>query len=186
MTARRRAVFLDRDGVLNRKAPEGDYVKNPGELELLPGAGGAVARLRAAGLAVVVVSNQRGVARGLMDARDLAAVTEALVTRLESAGGAPDAFYYCTHDEHEGCPCRKPRPGLLLRAASEQDLELGASWMVGDRETDVLAGRAAGCRTVLVGGNPGRGLALEDSSADVLAADLRDAASRILAEHPSP
>ena len=168
----RPAVFLDRDGVINCKAPEGDYVKTPAELELLPGVARAIADLREAGYLVLVVSNQRGVARGLMTEDDLEAVTAAMMGPLVAEGGAPDGVYYCIHGKEVGCPCRKPRPGLLLAAAEDRAVDLERSWMVGDRESDVVAGRAAGCRTILVGGAEG--------TADVHADDLEEAVGRIL------
>lgn len=182
MAATRPAVFLDRDGVLNRKMPEGDYVKRPEELEILPGAGRAIERLRAAGFVVLVVTNQRGVARGLMSPEDLFAVTETLWAGLAADGQAPDGQYACLHDKADRCGCRKPAPGMLLAAADERGLDLGRSWMVGDRESDIAAGVAAGCRTVLVGGDPGSGLRAEESAADGHARDLEEAAALILAE----
>lgn len=174
------AVFLDRDGVLNRKAPEGDYVKSPKELDLLPGAAEAVARLNRSGLPVVVVTNQRGVARGLMSAEDLTAVHSTLERRLVSAGARLDRIMSCTHGSEESCGCRKPRPGLLLQAAAELRLDLERSWMVGDRGSDILAGREAGCHTILVGPLTSPGGEAADL-ADDLADDLTGAVDIILA-----
>src|SRR5581483_4794961 len=111
----RPAAFLDRDGVLNRRPPPHDYVRSAEALELLPGVAGAVDALRAAGFATVVVSNQRGLARGLLTPETLAAIER----RLAEAGVRIDAYYYCPHDLADGCDCRKPAPGLLLRAAAE-------------------------------------------------------------------
>lgn len=146
MAALRPAVFLDRDGTLNRPAAPGEYVRTPDELELIPGAAHAVGLLRRAGYLCVVVSNQRGVALGLMTEDDLAAVD----ARLHELGGGLDASYYCTHSIGSGCGCRKPEHGLLLRAAEELGIDLRASWMVGDSHADEQAGRAAGCRTLRV------------------------------------
>ena len=133
----RRAVFLDRDGVLNRQRP-GDYVKSPAELELLPGVEEAVSRLREAGLLAVIISNQQGVGKGLFTGADLDAVTEKLRRSVPL-----DAVYYCPHLASDGCPCRKPAPGMILRAAAELNIDLRASAMVGDSLSDLLAARAA-------------------------------------------
>jgi D-glycero-D-manno-heptose 1,7-bisphosphate phosphatase len=148
----RPAAFLDRDGVINRKAPEGDYIKSPRELELLPGVAEAIAQLNRSGWPVVVITNQRGVARGLMTGADVDEVHQALQTRLGEVGASIEGFFVCPH-HRDSCDCRKPKPGLLLRAAEELGLELGRSWMIGDRESDVQAGLAAGCRTIRLEGN---------------------------------
>ena len=171
---RYRTVFLDRDGTLNVKAADGEYVTAPDALVLLPGAAGAVRRLNDAGLRVVLVSNQRGVGRGLMSPADLDAVQHRLRCMLAAAGARLDAAYLCPH--LGGCECRKPRPGLLLRAAAElPGLRLDAAVTVGDAESDVAAGRAAGTATVRIG-PPGTATA-----ADALVADLAAAVDWILA-----
>jgi D-glycero-D-manno-heptose 1,7-bisphosphate phosphatase len=139
------AVFLDRDGTLNRPADPGEYVCHPGALELLDGVADAVGLLRAAGYVCVVVSNQRGVGLGKMSEQQLTAVDDRLHELVDI-----DASYYCTHDLEQHCPCRKPRAGLLMRAASELKIDLARSWMIGDSDTDVAAGRSAGCRTIKV------------------------------------
>jgi D-glycero-D-manno-heptose 1,7-bisphosphate phosphatase len=140
-----RAVFLDRDGTLNRPAAPGEYVSDPQALELLGGAAEAVQLLRAAGFACVVVSNQRGVALGKMTEQQLSAVDQRLHELVDL-----DASYYCTHDLETACACRKPSPGLLVQAASELNLDLARSWMVGDSDTDVEAALEAGCRPIKV------------------------------------
>jgi histidinol-phosphate phosphatase family protein len=141
-------VFLDRDGVINFKAPEGDYIESWDRFEFLPGAVEAVGRLRAAGLRVVVVTNQRGVALGRMTAADVEGIHEAMV----AAGVEVDRVYYCPHDEGQ-CDCRKPGTGMLERAAREvPGVALGRSAaIVGDSETDMQAGRALGLVLVKVG-----------------------------------
>ena len=145
MTSRKRpAVFLDRDGVLNYN--RSDYIKSPDELVMIPESAAAVGRLCAAGWPVFLISNQAGIARGVMTA-DLDAVTGRLVRTLAEAGGALDAVYYCRHHPDAGCDCRKPRPGMLLRAAEEHGLDLKQSFFIGDNPTrDVQAGAAAGRR----------------------------------------
>ena len=141
-------VFLDRDGVINVKPPEGEYVESWDDFEWLPGALDAVGRLRAAGLRVVVVTNQRGVALGRMSA----ASVEDIHARMIDAGLEVDRVYYCPHHSGE-CDCRKPRPGMLERAAREvPGVSLGRSAaMVGDSESDMEAGRAVGAVLVKVG-----------------------------------
>jgi histidinol-phosphate phosphatase family protein len=141
----RAAVFLDRDGTLNRPPAVGEYLRDPGELQLLAGAAEAVALLRRAGYVCVVVSNQRGVALGLMSEQQLAAVDARLHELVDL-----DRSYYCIHGLEDGCECRKPRPGLLIRAAEDLHLDLARSWMIGDSDIDGEAGRRAGCRTLKV------------------------------------
>ena len=145
------AVFLDRDGTLNVKAPEGDYVKGPDELELLPGAAAAVAELNSARIPVLLVTNQRGIALGRMTASDVDRVHERLALRLGEAGGRLDGIYICPHDSGT-CDCRKPLPGLFLQAAADHpEIDLSRAVMVGDSLSDVQAAAAAGVRGYLVG-----------------------------------
>jgi len=145
-----RAVFLDRDGVLNERPPEHEYVRSAAGFRWLPGAPEAVAAITGAGFRPIVVSNQRGIARGLLTWETLAEIEELIRARLPNVGVQGIAFYYCPHDVDEGCSCRKPEPGLILRAAEEHEIDLRASVMVGDSWHDVEAGRRAGCRTVLL------------------------------------
>jgi len=169
------AVFLDRDGTINDKVATGQYVVSAAELRLLPGASGAIRRLNDAGLRVVVVTNQRGVARGHMTMPDVDAVHQALTKELETVGARIDAIYVCPHDECS-CQCRKPLPGLLLQAAAEHPgLDLAQSVMVGDSESDVECAHAAGARAVLIG-PPGTA-----SSADVVCSDLASAVDHVIA-----
>jgi D-glycero-D-manno-heptose 1,7-bisphosphate phosphatase len=169
----RRAVFLDRDGTLNRAARPGEYIRAAYEVELLGGAATAVAHLARAGYLCVVVSNQRGVALGDMTKEDLHAVDARLRDLVATGGAELNASYYCTHGLDDGCDCRKPEPGLLMRAARELDIELAASWMVGDSATDAEAGARAGCRTLRV--RPVDG-ALLAAAQTILADDQRKAA----------
>jgi D-glycero-D-manno-heptose 1,7-bisphosphate phosphatase len=141
-----RAVFLDRDGTLNRPPAKGEWLRAPDQVELLRGAAHAVGMLRRHGYLCVVVSNQRGVALGLMTEGELADVD----VRVRELIGGFDASYYCTHAIGDGCDCRKPEPGLLLRAAEELGIDLSASWVIGDEPSDLAAGNAAGCRTLRV------------------------------------
>jgi D-glycero-D-manno-heptose 1,7-bisphosphate phosphatase len=141
-------VLLDRDGVLNRVFVRGGVSHPPacpGEFEFLPGVAEALARLDAAGFSLAVVTNQPDVARG----RQTRAAVEALNDRVCRALPVLGVLT-CFHDTPDNCSCRKPRPGLVLEAAERWGLDLAASFLVGDRWSDVEAGRAAGCRTVLV------------------------------------
>ena len=158
-----RAVFLDRDGVINRIVyhHEIGVIDTPftvEQFELLPGVGEAISSLNAMGFKVVVVSNQPGVAKGHFSPETLEAMHEKMRGLLAAQGARIDAVYWCPHHPEEGgppyrmrCDCRKPEPGLLLQAAREMGVDLGQSYMVGDSITDVQAGERAGCRTLLVG-----------------------------------
>lgn len=158
MSMGRRAVFLDRDGTINRDV---NYLSRPEQVELLPGAGPAVARLNGAGLLVLVVSNQSGVARGMFGQAEVEAVNAQLSRQLTAFGARVDRYYFCPHHP-EGkvacyarrCDCRKPAPGLLLRAAGELGLDPARCFMVGDRPLDMEAGLAAGACCVLVSSGP--------------------------------
>jgi D-glycero-D-manno-heptose 1,7-bisphosphate phosphatase len=143
-----RAVFLDRDGVLNRALvrhgkpypPAG-----PEDLEILPGVANALARLRSAGFQLIVVTNQPDVARGSALRESVEAMNAQLAKDLPI-----DEWRVCYHDDSEACSCRKPKPGLLTEAAASHSIDLTRSWMIGDRWRDIDAGHAAGCRTVLI------------------------------------
>lgn len=160
MAALRKAAFLDRDGTLNRPPPPGRYITHPDDLHLLDGVSAAVAELRRTGYVCVVVSNQRGVALGDLTHHDLAAIDARLRALVDL-----DGTYYCTHRHDAGCGCRKPNPGLLLRAAADFELDLSGSLMIGDSESDLEAGRRAGCIPVKVAPCDGRLLA---AVADIL------------------
>jgi D-glycero-D-manno-heptose 1,7-bisphosphate phosphatase len=145
-------AFLDRDGTINEKAGAGEYVTDPGQLRVLDGASRAVRRLNDAGVSVIVVTNQRGIALGRMSESDLEAVHARLRELLDAEAGARiDAIFHCPH-ERGTCGCRKPAPGLLLEARERwPGIDLAASVMIGDSPADVEAGRAVGASTVLLG-----------------------------------
>jgi len=143
----RRAVFLDRDGVLNVEA---GYIVCPGDLQLLPRAADAVARLTRSGWEAVVYTNQACVGRGLVTLETMDAIHRRLQAEICLAGGALAAIYACTHHPDDDCECRKPRPGLLLNAAQDLSLDLTRCWAVGDSPRDIAAAHQAGCRTILV------------------------------------
>ncbi len=171
-----RAAFLDRDGVINRNAREGEYVTRWEEMHILPGVSEAIALLNKAGFRVIVVSNQRCVAKGLITTADLEALHRRLCEVLASAGAIIDAIYYCPHEMAPPCRCRKPQPGMLLEAARTHDIDLTASWMIGDSDIDVEAGRQAGCKTARLLGSEER----PHGNADLVARSLREVIDQIL------
>lgn len=178
----KRAVFIDRDGTLN---VEQDYLYRTEDCILIPGAVDAVRRLNEAGWLVVVVTNQSGVARGYYSEQQVALLHRHMADELARGGGQVDGWYYCPHHPsgqepyNRQCDCRKPLPGMLLRAAYELEIDLSRSWMVGDKLVDVQAGLAAGCRAVLV--RTGYGLKESaDLPADVLVCDDLAAAVELI------
>jgi|SRR5579863_260548 len=171
-----KAAFLDRDGVINRKPPEGQYVTRWEDMQFLPGVADAIGLLNRSGFRVLVVSNQRCVAKGLVTAQELESMHQRMCERLEAAGGTIDGVYYCPHEKSTECNCRKPAPGMLLTAAREHQLDLTASWMIGDSEIDVEAGRNAGCKTARLAENGESA----NGKAEVLAFSLVEAIQQIL------
>ncbi|OLC11981.1 MAG: D,D-heptose 1,7-bisphosphate phosphatase [Candidatus Rokubacteria bacterium 13_1_40CM_69_27] len=189
--ASRLGVFIDRDGTLTEEV---GYVNHPTRLQLLPRAAQAVRALNSAGVAAVVVTNQAGVARGYFSEEVLHAVNAELIAQLKQAGAHLDGIYVCPHHPTDGqppyradCDCRKPKPGLLLRAASELGLDLRASAVVGDKPSDLVVAGAVGARSVLVLTGYGRGeweyrRASFPAMPDHVASDLLDAVEWILGE----
>jgi D-glycero-D-manno-heptose 1,7-bisphosphate phosphatase len=155
---KRPALFFDRDGIVNRRRLD-DYVKSWDEFEFLPEIFEVLAEVVAAGFRTVLITNQRGVSRGLMNLDALHRIHRSMQRELSGLiGSSFDAIYYCPHGKDDGCDCRKPLPGMLLRAAGEHEIDLASSWMIGDSESDVEAGIGAGCRAALVApfGTPSR------------------------------
>jgi D-glycero-D-manno-heptose 1,7-bisphosphate phosphatase len=171
-----KAAFLDRDGVINRKAPEGQYVTRWEEIKFCPGACEAICLLNQAGFLVVVVSNQRCVAKGIVPTNEVDSMHARMCLEFEAAGARIDAIYYCPHGTQPSCSCRKPKPGMLLHAARTHDVDLAESWMIGDSVGDVLAGQAAGCKTVWLVEEA----VPSDGRADMVASSLLDATHKIL------
>ncbi len=180
------AVFLDRDGTLNEEV---DYLSDPEQLVLIPGAAAAVARLNARHIPVVVVTNQSGIGRGKYSWQDFDAVMRRMEALLAQEGAHLDAIYASPHHakgqgeyavvDH---PERKPNPGMLQRAAEEHGLDLARSWMVGDKDIDLEAGRRAGCQVALV--RTGYGTEVDGALADLVAENLPEALAGILERWP--
>lgn len=176
---------MDRDGVINRKAPEGKYITRWEDFHFLPGVTEGIALLNRAGFSVIVVSNQRCIAKGLMTVADLEKMHERMIDFLARTGATVDGIHYCPHELEQSCNCRKPAPGMLLDAARSHGIELSASWMIGDSDIDIEAGKSAGCKTA-------RLMALTETAkdagsreckrnhADIVESSLLDAVRQIL------
>jgi D-glycero-D-manno-heptose 1,7-bisphosphate phosphatase len=180
----RRAVFLDRDGTINEEV---DYLDDPARLRLIPGAAEAIRLLNEAGIPAIVVSNQAGIGRGYFSAATVEAIHGRLAELLAKRDARLDAVYYCPHHPSEGCDCRKPEAGMLVRAAREFGIDLRRAFMVGDKASDLEAGQRIGCQTVLV--LTGYGKQARESlnkcnfqPGHYIATDLRDAIKWILTE----
>lgn len=159
-TPPRRAVFLDRDGTLNEEV---HYLSQPEQLNLLPTAAETIAMLNQREIAVVVITNQAGIARGIFTEQHLQIIHDRLTQMLAAFNAKLDGIYYCPHHPTAGigeyltvCHCRKPMPGMLIQAAQELNLDLSQSLMIGDRDIDLQAGANAGCKTALVRTGYGR------------------------------
>jgi D-glycero-D-manno-heptose 1,7-bisphosphate phosphatase len=181
----RRAVFLDRDGVLivNR---DGDYVRSTADIEMIPNSARAVRRWTSAGFRVVVVSNQAAVAKGVMTARAAAEVHGEVVRRFAAEGAELWAGYLCPHGPDDGCPCRKPRPGMIHYAATRLDIDLSRSYLIGDALTDLAGADAAGVESHLVLTGRGSAQARLPNAAGLAADRIHDdllAATRSLLAH---
>ncbi len=174
----RPAVFLDRDGVINE---DKKYASDPKVAVLLPGVAGAIKRLNDAGITTIVVSNQSGVARGYHSEDDVRRFNSTLASQLQEAGARIDGWYYCPHlpggailEYAKECECRKPKSGMLTQAAREHNIDFSKSYMVGDKERDIVAGATAGTKTILVGGEE------SNHAPGYRARDLADAVDLIL------
>jgi len=189
-----RAVFLDRDGTINEMVYWEDFglidsPMNPDQFRLVPGAGEAIRRLNQLGVKVVVVSNQPGIAKGKMTPQLFEEIRKKMKGLLRENGARLDAEYYCLHHPEARvsryrsiCNCRKPKPGLILKAAEDLNLELAGSYMVGDGLTDVIAGKAAGCRTILIGKKKCdvcKLMDVQDAKPDMIVANLLEAVIKI-------
>lgn len=142
-----KACFLDRDGVINEEA---GYIRSPEQLKAFPFAGEAIKLLNEKGIKAIVVTNQSGIGRGYFDQKILDEIHRKLRRELAKEGAFLDAIYYCPHHPGDGCHCRKPKTGLFLKAAMDFNLDLGQCYTIGDKLTDLEAGREAGTKTILV------------------------------------
>ena len=156
---KQKAIFLDRDGTINKYV---GFLRNIDEFELLPGVTEAIKKINESGYLAIVATNQPVIARGEVTVPELQEIHNKMETLLGAEGAYLDAIYYCPHHPHKGyegevpelkidCECRKPKPGMLFTAAEDFNIDLSQSWMIGDGENDVKAGKAAGCRTALIG-----------------------------------
>ena len=179
---KREAIFLDRDGVINVK-PRHRYLTQWEEFRFLPGVLESLKTLARHRKTVIVVSNQAGVGRGILSLKQLRLITRRMLREIRRAGGRIRAVYHCPHTPNDRCLCRKPRTGMLRRAGRSFAIDLRRSMVVGDNETDLLMGKAAGCRTVLVlTGVTSRSQAKHlRAGPDFIARDLPEAARWILA-----
>lgn len=167
-----KAVFLDRDGTIARDV---HYCRRVEDFEILPRVPEAIRLLNQEGYKVVVITNQSGIARGYFSEATLSLIHHEMITILEQGGAHIDAVYVCPHHPDEGCDCRKPSPALIIRAAADIGIALERSYMIGDDPKDVQAGRAAGCRTILLTADPAQQGEELQGICDHAAADLFDA-----------
>jgi len=177
-----KAAFLDRDGVINQKAPEGEYIARWEEVQFLPEVFAAAAALDRAGFKIILVTNQRGIALGKVRSADLEEIHRRMREEFSRRGVHLTAIYACPHDLTEHCNCRKPKPGLLIRAAEEYDVDLPSSWMIGDAPSDIEAGRRAGCKTARI--LPPGTTEQEDNKANICSPDLASVVRSILKLSP--
>jgi len=177
-------IFLDRDGVINRKMPEGQYVTCWEHFHLLPGVPEAIAQLNQAGLRVIVVTNQRGVALGLYSTADVDAIHVQFQQVLDRFGAHVDGFYFCPHDKRE-CTCRKPLPGMFEQAQADfPEIEAATSLVIGDSLSDIEFGKNLGLRTIFIEGDPEHRKAGAEKAAalaDISAPDLPSAVNLLIA-----
>lgn len=156
---KQKAIFLDRDGTINKYV---GFLRNVDEFELIDGVSDAIKKINASGYLAVVITNQPVIARGEVSFEELEVIHNKMETLLGKEGAYLDAIYFCPHHPHKGyegerpelkfeCDCRKPKPGMLLKAAQDFNIDLAQSWMIGDGENDIKAGRNAGCQTALIG-----------------------------------
>lgn len=171
-----KAVFLDRDGTICRDV---HYCSRVEDFELLPGVPEAVKRLNENGFKVIVITNQSGIARKLFTLRTLIDIHAKMEKDIGRYGATIDGIYFCPHHPDENCRCRKPKTGLLEQAVKDHDIDIAGSFMVGDHQKDIDAGKALGCRTVLVLTGPDDGKGSTDSG-DCTADNLKEAVEWIL------
>jgi len=144
-----KTVFLDRDGVINRNR-DNDYVKDWSEFEFLPNSLKAIKLLTDAGYQLIIITNQACINKGILSPKTLDKIHDRIVSEVEDSGGHIRAIYYCPHRDEEKCECRKPKPGMLVQAASEHAIELSDTYLIGDSTRDIEAGQRFGAHSLLV------------------------------------
>lgn len=177
-----KAVFLDRDGTLN---PDPGYISNPDDFNIFPGAGEALARIQQAGYLLILITNQSGIARGLITPQQLDQIHEKLQKQLLVSGARLDAIYHCPHHPdyppvkgQSDCNCRKPRPGMILQAIKDHNIDVNRSYMIGDRSSDIKIALATGVQPLLIALNP-----LPDYKTTPTFADLASATDWLLKQN---
>jgi len=188
MQEKNKAVFLDRDGTIIEDL---GYISSPEQIKFIPGAIEAIKALKTAGYKIIIISNQSGVARGLLTEDMLQTIDKIIHKKILHGGGHVDASYYCVHHPEHGvypyqqaCDCRKPEPGLIKKGAREQNVDLDRSFMVGDHPFDIEAGKKTGVKTVfLLTGHGRKEQAALKSAPDHIAATIVEAAQWILKDH---
>ncbi len=148
MIPKHRAIFLDRDGVLNKD--RSDYIKNIDELEIFPNIGKCIKQINDRGFLAIVVTNQSAIGRKLITNNDVDNIHNYIQKFLKKYNAKIDAFYYCPHHPIDNCDCRKPKPGLLVKAAHDFSVDLKNSWMIGDHDRDIESGINAGCKSIKI------------------------------------
>jgi D-glycero-D-manno-heptose 1,7-bisphosphate phosphatase len=172
-----RAVFIDRDGTMARDV---SYCRRPEDFDLFSTTAKAVKLLGEHGFKVIVITNQSGVARGYFSGEMLTEIHRKMEKELAREGAHLDAIYYCPHHPDDNCQCRKPKPGLVLQAAQDHDIDLERSFVIGDMPLDIAMGKAVNCRTVLIAGMVDE--ANSGYSPDYVAGDLYEAARWVLSQ----
>ena len=176
----KQALFLDRDGVINREAD--GYVTEWSQFEFLPGAIEAIRRLTEEGYKIIIISNQSAINRGLATKDEIDRIMTNMVTEIEAAGGKIRDIYYCPHMPEDKCDCRKPEPGLFFQAAEKHGVILTSTWFVGDKLTDIAVAMRVGARPILIrGGKPVPGVQVTEDDAATVVDDLTEAADYIIA-----
>ena len=148
MIKKNKAIFLDRDGVINKNRD--DYVKSTKELEIFSNIGKEILKLKMKGFLIIVITNQSVINREIITIKKLEEIHLTIQKFLMKSKTSIDKFYFCPHRPDENCDCRKPKPGLILQAINEFSIDVSKSWMVGDSKTDIQAGEKAGCKTILL------------------------------------
>ncbi len=179
---REKALFLDRDGVICENRD--DYVKSWQEFVWIPGAKEALSRLRSHGYVAIVITNQSAIGRGIVSRETVDKIHQRMGKEVAETGGKIEKIYYCPHEPEEGCSCRKPEPGLLLKAAEDLKLDLRTSYLIGDKITDIEMGRKVGSRTIMVKTGKGQDQLADQAQwkikPDHIAQDLSEAVDLIL------